>query len=106
MGSFSRGTGSLWVRLRARRCRSDRGPRGGSVLGSLLLLLLRPEHRVGERDRVDIARIGIGRNVRVDEEGDRQVLALAGLEMLARKAEALDLVEVQADLVRRHVVGR
>src|SRR5437879_2824798 len=99
MGSFSRGTGSLWVRLRARRCRSDRWPRARGVLGSLLLLLLRPEHRVGERDRVDIARIRIGRDVGVDEEGNCQVLALAELEMLAREAEALDLVEVQPDLV-------
>jgi hypothetical protein len=72
----------------------------------LRVLLLRPEHRIGQRDGIDVAGVGVARDVGIDEEGDREILTLAGIQVLAREAEALDLGEIEPDLGWRDVVGR
>ena len=43
---------------------------------------------------------------RIDIEGDRHHHGLARLQHLFGEAEAVDLGEIGADLLRRHVVGR
>jgi hypothetical protein len=86
-------------------------PTSGHTLGSFLALvcavgLLRPEHRVGQCDRVDFAGIGILQQVGIDKEHDPHVLAFPGAEILLVKAEALQLVEIDAGLGRGNVEGR
>jgi hypothetical protein len=75
----------------------DRGGRGGGAAGiGGRALLFRPEEGVGERDGLDVGRVRIVADLRVDEESDRQFRALARLQRLFGEAEALDLVEVLA----------
>src|SRR5260221_12155379 len=64
------------------------------------------EEGVGQRDRRDVAHLWIAGERRVDEEGDRHVDGLPGRERLLVEAEALDLGEIEPDLVGRNVEGR
>src|SRR6185312_7551002 len=84
----------------SRLCGKRRG------LDGLDLALLGTEHGVGQRDRVDVPRIGIIDDRGIDEERHAQIGALAGFQVLLREAEALQLVEVDAGLDRCHVEGR
>src|SRR5207247_9551673 len=67
--------------------------------------LLGAEHRVGQRDRADFARAGVLQQIGVDKKDDAHVAALARRQLLRGKAEALQLVEVDAAFCRRNVVG-
>src|SRR5689334_25276530 len=83
----------------SRLCGKRRG------LDGLGLAILGAEHGVGERDRVDVARAGVVDDRGIDEERYAEIGALAGFQMLLGEAEALQLVEIDAGLDRRHVVG-
>src|SRR5512140_3790057 len=54
------------------------------------------EERIGQRDRVDVAR-----QLRVDHEHDRPLLRFARIEGVLLEAEALELVEVSRGLMGR-----
>ena len=84
---------------RAGRCGLGFLVAGGAEAG-------RAEERVGQGDGLDVVQVAIGQDFRVDEEADRHVQLLAGLEALLVEAEALDLAEVPAGLERRDVEGR
>src|SRR6185503_17231036 len=57
-------------------------------------------------DLVDVLRVRIFLDRRVDEEDDRHVLRLARLQRLLGEAEALDFLEILADLVGADVEHR
>src|SRR5471030_3244841 len=73
---------------------------------ALLVVVLGAEHRVGQRDGVDLARVGVAQQVGIDEERYREIGAFARPETLPGEAEALQLVEIDAGLERRDVEGR
>src|SRR5215475_9952031 len=64
-----------------------------------------PEEGVGEGDDLDVRRIRILADLRIDEEGDRQLRTLARLQRMLVEAEALDLVEVLPGIEGRDVEG-
>src|SRR5258708_7308249 len=76
----------------------------GKVLG--LLGIARAEERVGERDRVEIPHFRIVRQRRIDKENKRHVDFLMAVEPLLVKAKTLDLVEIDAARLRRHIERR
>src|SRR5258707_15871037 len=59
-------------------------------------VILCAEHRIGQRNGVDVARIRVAEDVGIDEERNREVGALAWPQMLLGEAEALQLVEIDA----------
>ena len=66
----------------------------------------RAEERVSERDGIDVAQLGILAEGRIDEEHHRHIDLLMRLEPLLGEAEALNLVEIDAGLQRRHIERR
>src|SRR5690606_39040951 len=82
--------------------------RGGGTRSFALLadLLDSRKERVGQGDRRHVVEVAVVGYLRIDEEADRHVDALARLEPLLGEAEALDLVEIGAGLDRRDVEGR
>src|SRR5690606_31248191 len=80
--------------------------RGNRLRDSRSFRLLDRIESVRERDLREMTRRLVLEDGRIDEEAHRHVDGLARLEPLLRKAEALDLVEVAARDLRRHVEGR
>src|SRR5258708_20035669 len=76
----------------------------GKVLG--LLGIARAEERVGERDRVEIPHFRIVCQLRIDKENKRHVDFLMAVEPLLIEAKTLDLVEIDAARLRRHIERR
>src|SRR5262249_40008411 len=92
--------GSSSPRMRSSIGRCDRLGRAGGLpgfnRGTGWVLAFHGEEGVGERDGHDVRRIRVVADLRVDEEGDRQLRAFARLQLVLGEAEALDLVEVLA----------
>src|SRR5258707_15715846 len=86
---------SVWFRGREK---------AGKVLG--LFKICRADERVGERDRVEIPHFRIVRQRRIDKENKRHVDFLMAVEPLLVKAKTLDLVEIDAARLRRHIERR
>src|SRR5262245_29396048 len=93
-------------------CRSiERCRLAGAGLAVLCLphLLLRrlgvigAEEGVGQGDVVEALQLGVLQHCGIDEEADRHLHPLARLQGLLREAEALDLGEILAVQLRRHV---
>src|SRR5208282_932190 len=79
---------------------------GGRALPRLGVLVARLRVRVaiegvGKRDGVHVVHVAVLEQVRIDEEDDRHVGALARAQALLAEAEALDLVEIETRLERR-----
>src|SRR5207237_4850930 len=60
---------------------------------------------VAQGDRLDVARVGVLQDRRIDVEDDGHTLRLAGLQRLLSEAEALDFLEIFARLCRLNVEG-
>src|SRR5712692_1404497 len=90
--------------LSSMRLGLGRGDEAREILG--LFGLRRAKERVGKRDRADVLSIGILGQPWVDEEIDRHVDLLMRIEPLIVKAEALDLLEIDPRLLRRHIERR
>ena len=73
---------------------------------ALALVLTDRIHGVREGDGVQVVEFGVLHQRRVDEEHDRHVARLAGLEPLLGEAEAVDLGEIGPGGRRRDVVRR
>src|SRR5262247_2745744 len=80
------------------------GLRGAAGIGGRAFVAV-AEEGVGQRDDLDVGGVRIVADLGIDEEGDRQIRALARLQRMLREAEALDLVEVLAGVEGRHVEG-
>ena len=61
-------------------------------------------HRHRHRDRTHLAHLPVAEELRIDVKEDRHVDGLARQQALLIKAEALDLVEVGANLVGHNIV--
>jgi hypothetical protein len=87
---------------------SDIGLGGRKKAGKILGLLgrRRAKKRVGKRNRVEVVHFRIFCQSRIDEEDDRHVDLLMGIEAFVVKAETLDLRKIGSARRRRDIVGR
>ena len=65
----------------------------------------RTEESVGQRDRFYLCHRRIVYKIRIDEEEDRHINALPGVEPLFFEAKALDFAEIWSHLSWSHTVG-